>query len=92
MPPLPRVLCRGWISARKRPAACEQPVIQEGEPGGRREEGQCRRCSKRQLESWEREAARREEKTRRRLARLEPMDPDMTLPVDVFAGFREEEK
>lgn len=45
MPPLPRVLCRGWRSSTGAVMPCHQPEMQPGEPGGKFVfDAQCKLC------------------------------------------------
>jgi hypothetical protein len=87
--PLPRVVCRGWISPTGFAWKCLKPEMHKGEPGGGVETWQCKTCMDRQIKAWERKAALNADRTRRRLAHREPWDPDMKIPADPFEGFRE---
>jgi len=90
MPPLPRVLCRGWLSSTGVRFHCAQPVMQPGQPGGKVIEGaQCALCGALNARATETLLVRSQRRTRRRAAGKEPYSAGIT-PGDPFQGFRQE--
>jgi len=88
MPPLPRVLCRGWLSSTGVRFHCAQPVMQPGEPGGKVIDGaQCALCGALNARATEVCQVRTARRTARRAAKGYGPAPE---GVDVFKGFRQE--
>lgn len=88
MPPLPRVLCRGWRSSTGRMMPCASPVMQEGEEGGRVVvDAQCKLCGALNATAsearWQREGRKLLRDRKRGYGG--PKDGE-----DVFRGFRQE--
>ena len=84
--PLPRVLCRGFLSSTGVRIRCMDPVIHQGGIGGKQESGQCSLCMAHQVRAnemrWQREG--------RRLLRDRAKGYGAPAEgVDVWAGFRE---